>query len=263
MAGACCIAAPACHVLIHYGAGMNDVALPDPDISAWYPPAMPGPDIIEGRYVRLERLDPERHAPDVFVVTSVDETVWDYMSNGPFADASALSDWMGATTSQQLIPYAFVNAATGRAFGYAAFMRIDAANGVLEIGHVMIGSAAQRSRAASEALMVMISWAFGAGYRRVEWKCNLDNVRSRRAARRYGFVFEGVFRQHLIIKSRNRDTAWFAMLDRDWPDVSRAYAYWLDPGNFDAAGKQHARLSELTAPCVRQAEIRLAELCSD
>ena len=131
-------------------------------------------------------------------------------------------------------------------------MRIDAPNGVVEVGNVVIGGAAQRSRVASEALMAMIAWAFGAGYRRVEWKCNALNAPSRRAARRYGFAFEGVFRNHMIVKSRNRDTAWFAMTDADWPEVARAYQSWLDPANFDAEGRQRQSLSALTAAAMAQ-----------
>lgn len=200
--------------------------------------------------MRLERLDPARHADAVFSATAGDTSVWDYMSNGPFALASEMRDWMERAQGAAEVFYAFVDPQNGVAFGYASFMRIDTANGVLEIGHVMISPAAQRSRAASEALMLMIAWAFEAGYRRVEWKCNALNAPSRRAARRYGFSFEGIFRKHLIVKGRSRDTAWFAITDDDWQGLKPAYAAWLDPGNFDADGCQRQSLSDLTSPCL-------------
>ncbi|MFV0411462.1 MAG: GNAT family N-acetyltransferase [Paracoccus sp. (in: a-proteobacteria)] len=225
-----------------------------PAIPDWQPPARPGPDVIEGRYIRLERLDPARHAGPVFAATASDAAVWDYMSNGPFTDVRVLQDWMAGADGGDKVFYAFVDPATGRAFGYAAFMRIDEASGVLEIGHVVIAPAVQRSRAASEVLMAMIRFAFEAGYRRVEWKCNALNAASRRAARRYGFAFEGTFRQHLIIKGRSRDTAWFAMTNQDWPELSQAYAAWLEPENFDASGIQQRSLSSLIRDHVARVE---------
>lgn len=225
-----------------------------PAIPDWQPPARPGPDVIEGRYVRLERLDPARHAGPIFAATASDAAVWDYMSNGPFTDAAALQGWMEKAIAGDMVFYAFVDPASGRAFGYAAFIRIDEASGVLEIGHVVIAPAAQRSRASSEALVAMIRFAFEAGYRRVEWKCNALNAPSRRAARRYGFAFEGIFRQHMIIKGRSRDTAWFAITDQDWPDLSKAHAAWLEPENFDASGIQRRSLSSLTRDHVARVE---------
>lgn len=225
-----------------------------PKVADWISPPRPGPSVIEGRYLRLERLDPSRHAAAVFAATAGHPSLWDYMSNGPYASASDLQDWMAQAVASDAVFYAFTDPRTGAAFGYASFMRIDAANGVLEIGHVMIAPSAQRSRAASEALMLMIGWAFGAGYRRVEWKCNALNAPSRRAARRYGFAFEGIFRQHMMIKGRNRDSAWFAMTDTDWPALAAANAAWLDPGNFDASGQQRESLSDLTAPQLRRSQ---------
>lgn len=229
-------------------------ALPD-----WVAPPRPGPLVIEGGGVRLEALVPSRHASAIFDATATDHALWDYMSNGPYASAPALQDWMEQAIGGDAVFYAFIHPESGLAFGYASFMRIDAANGVLEIGNVMIAPAAQRSRAASGALMLMIGWAFEAGYRRVEWKCNALNAASRRAARRYGFAFEGIFRNHMIIKGRNRDTAWFALTDADWPMLARAYAKWLDPENFDAGGMQRESLSDLTAPLLA----RTGAACSD
>ena len=231
-----------------------------PLLSDWRPPPRPGPEVIPGRYVRLERLDPARHADAIFAATQHDPKTWDYMSNGPFADAAGLRAWMEQAVASDAVFYAFLPAEGGDAFGYASFMRIDAANGVVEIGNVVISPAAQRSRAASEALMAMAAWAFAAGYRRVEWKCNAQNAASRRAARRYGFAFEGMFRSHMIIKSRNRDTAWFAMIAEDWPQIHQAYQAWLAPENFTVAGQQEASLSALTAPIVTKAEAAIQQL---
>ncbi|WBU59542.1 GNAT family N-acetyltransferase [Paracoccus albus] len=228
------------------------------ELSNWQAPPAPGPEVIGGRYLRLERLNPDRHAEEIFAATQADQSLWDYMSNGPFRSVDDMRDWMAQAVASDAVFYAFVDSATGQGFGYASFMRMDAANGVLEIGNVMIGSAAQRSRAASEALMLMISWAFGAGYRRVEWKCNALNTASRRAARRYGFLFEGTFRNHMIIKGRNRDTAWFAMTDGDWERLAPAYSDWLAPGNFDENGRQRTSLSKLTEPIVRQLQLALS-----
>lgn len=226
----------------------------------WHAPPRPGPDAITGRYVRLERLDPARHADAIFAATRTDDAVWDYMSNGPFTHAAALQDWMAQAVASDAVFYAFLHPETAKPFGYASFMRIDAANGVLEIGNVVISGGAQRSRAASEALMAMIAWAFNAGYRRVEWKCNALNDPSRRAARRYGFAFEGIFRNHMIIKSRSRDTAWFAMTDADWPAIGAAYEIWLGPANFADDGQQRTSLSSLTAEVVARAEAAIRDL---
>lgn len=229
-------------------------------LSEWIPPQEPGPKHIIGSRVRLERLDPLRHARAIYDAVEERNSVWDYMSVGPFPQLAAFSAWMEDAVAGDAVFYAFVDPASGRAFGYASFMRIDASNGVVEIGNVVIAPVAQRSRAASGALMAMVDWAFGAGYRRVEWKCNALNAPSRRAARRYGFAFEGIFRNHMIIKGHNRDTAWFAITDADWPDLKGAYDTWLSDDNFDSAGQQIASLSDLTAPIVTRAESALSAL---
>lgn len=215
---------------------------------------------MAGRYLRLEQMNPADHADAIFRATARDASLWDYMSNGPYDTKAALQGWMEQAVQSDAVFYAFIDPQSGAAFGYASFMRIDVANAALEIGNVMIAPAAQRSRAASEALMLMIGWAFDAGYRRVEWKCNALNAPSRRAAARYGFAFEGIFRNHMIIKGRNRDTAWFAMTDDDWHGLGPAYAAWLDPGNFNRRGDQRVSLSALTAPTLALAEAGLAAL---
>ena len=145
--------------------------------------------------------------------------------------------------------FALVDRDTGRPGGVASLMRITPEAGSIEVGHICLAPAMQRTRAASEMIFLFADWLFREGYRRFEWKCDALNLPSRRAAQRFGFSFEGVFRQHLIVKGRNRDTAWFAMTDGDWRCLRPAWAAWLDPANFDAAGGQRRALGALTAPC--------------
>ncbi|UXU75150.1 MULTISPECIES: GNAT family N-acetyltransferase [unclassified Paracoccus (in: a-proteobacteria)] len=219
-----------------------------PAVPDFTPPPGPGPTSIPGRHVTLERLSPDAHAPDLFAANSGHDWLWDYLGYGPFDDLQGYRAWQAEMASlSDPCFYALRAQHSGRVGGLAAFMRIDRANGVIEIGHIQIAPALQRSPAVTEAISLMLGWAFGAGYRRVEWKCDALNAPSRRAALRYGFSFEGVFRQHMIYKGRNRDTAWFAMLDRDWPRMGRAHRDWLEPQNFDATGQQRRRLSEVIA----------------
>ena len=220
-----------------------------PLVASFAAPAAPGPERIEGRFVTLERLDSTRHAEDLFAANRDQDWVWDYMPYGPFDDISAYRDWQAemAAKSDPFF-YALRDNAGGQVGGLASYLHIDPANGVIEIGHIEIAPVLQQTPAATEAISLMIGWAFDAGYRRVEWKCNALNEPSRRAALRYGFAFEGVFRQHMITKGRNRDSAWYAIIDRDWPDLARAHETWLAPANFDAEGRQRQSLSDLTAP---------------
>lgn len=203
---------------------------------------------LEGRHVRLAPLAVE-HSAALHAANLADDAIWDYLGYGPFADAAAYAAWV-ATVAGKPDPCFFGIFPEGAATpaGVAALMRVDVANGSVEVGHICLSPRLQRTRAATEAILLLAEWAFGAGYRRFEWKCDAGNAPSRRAAARYGFAFEGVFRQHLIVKGRNRDTAWFAMIDRDWPELRAAHVRWLDPGNFDAEGRQRARLGDLTAP---------------
>ena len=219
-----------------------------PVVKGFSPPPAPGPDRIEGRFVTLERLDPARHAAALHAANGGDVAMWDHMGYGPFADPTAYRTWQEAMAAGT-DPFFYVarDPATGEPGGIASFLRIDRANGVIEIGHIAIAPRMQRGRAASEAIMLMIRWAFEAGYRRVEWKCNDRNAPSMRAAARYGFTYEGTFRQHMIIQGRNRDTAWWAITDGEWPSLDAAYRDWLDPANFDAAGQQRAGLGDLVA----------------
>ncbi|AXC51005.1 N-acetyltransferase [Paracoccus suum] len=216
----------------------------DETVVGFTPPPAPGDDaVIEGRTVRLERLNAARHAADIHAAAHGADWIWDYLGYGPFRSEAEYRAWMeGVEAGRDPCFYAFVDKASGRALGLGSLMRVDVPNGVIEVGHIMITPAMQRTTAASEAIMLMVGWAFRNGYRRVEWKCDALNAPSRAAADRYGFSPEGVFRQHMIIKGRNRDTAWFAMTDRDWPAIRARWDAWLAPSNFDAEGRQREPL---------------------
>ncbi|PZO64225.1 MAG: GNAT family N-acetyltransferase [Paracoccus denitrificans] len=205
---------------------------------------------MAGRYVTLRRLSAD-DAPAIFAAVQGRDEVWDYMTNGPFADADGMRDWLAfGAKSEDPFFYAVTLADQGAnapAVGYLSYLRIDPANAVIEIGHILFSPTLQRTPAASEAVMLLIAWAFDAGYRRVEWKCNALNAPSMRAAERYGFTFEGTFRQHMVIKGRSRDTAWWSITDDEWPALSAAYETWLSPANFDTDGRQIASLSDIRA----------------
>lgn len=198
---------------------------------------------LEGRYVRVEPLDAVRHGDALWEAIGGPrhEALWDWMPDGPFAERSALDEVLRAkTVSEDPMFFAIVD---GRALGHASLMRMDPKNRVIEVGGIMYSPALQRTRGATEAMYLMARYVFeDLGYRRYEWKCNALNEPSRRAALRLGFQFEGIFRQHMIVKGRNRDTAWFSMLDSEWPARKAAFERWLDPANFDADGKQKSSL---------------------
>ena len=209
------------------------------------PAPRPERTVLAGRFVVLEPLDAEKHADDLWAAVEPGRSdhIWDYMPDGPFADAAAFRAFIGAkAVSPDPLFWAIVKADTGRAVGYQTLMRIDPVHRVVETGNILMAPALQRTADATEALYLLASYAFGLGYRRYEWKCNALNAPSRAAAARLGFTFEGVLRQHMIVKGRNRDTAWFSMLDGDWPDRKAAFERWLDPANFDASGRQRQPL---------------------
>ena len=195
---------------------------------------------------RLEPLDIDRHAEALFAATAADEggRNWTYLSYGPFSTFASYRAWMSAhCLGDDPLFHAIVERTTGKAIGVASFMRIDPPAGSIEVGHLGYSPLLQRTPAATEAMYLMARHAFeDLRYRRYEWKCNALNEPSRRAALRLGFRFEGIFRQHMIIKGRNRDTAWYAMLDSEWPDRKAAFEQWLSPENFDAAGRQIRKL---------------------
>jgi RimJ/RimL family protein N-acetyltransferase len=206
------------------------------------PCARPARAVLEGRYARLEPLA-SAHV-DGLLAASADAKSFDYLFDVPPRDRADLLAWIGQKSkSEDPLFHAVVDKATGVAGGRQSFMRITPEHGVIEIGNILWGPAIARTRVATEALYLAAKHAFEElGYRRFEWKCNDLNEPSKRAARRFGFAFEGVFRQHMWVKGANRDTAWFAMLDQDWPRLRAAYERWLEPSNFDAAGRQREAL---------------------
>jgi RimJ/RimL family protein N-acetyltransferase len=192
-------------------------------------------------------VDPERHAVDLFTSSKDAPTLWDYLAYGPFPNQQAFTEWLRErAVLDDPLSYAVVDRESGAARGVVTFMRITPEHGVIEIGHIWFASALQRTRQATEAIYLLARHAFDdLGYRRFEWKCDSLNQPSRRAAERFGFVFEGVFRQHMLIKDRNRDTAWFSILDGEWPLVRAAFEAWLAPENFDEEGRQRRPLAEV------------------
>jgi len=216
----------------------------------WTPARFPPHETITGTTVRLEPIDPDRHARPLYKASHVDaepEPVFRYLPYGPFAGFDDFKAWLEERSASK-DPYfvCVVDAMSGAPEGMAAFMRIAPEHGVIEIGHIWFAPAIQRTRQATEAIYLMARHSFDdLGYRRLEWKCDALNEPSRRAAERFGFTFEGVFRQHLVVKGRNRDTAWFSILDGEWPLICSAFEAWLAPGNFDADGRQRQSLSAI------------------
>jgi RimJ/RimL family protein N-acetyltransferase len=220
-------------------------------VPAWRRPPRPGRETLAGRWCSVVPLDPARHVEELWdvYVLDADSRHWTYLPYGPFADLAAYRAWIEATCrGDDPLFFAIVDAASGRAVGLASYLRIDPLVGSIEVGHLRFSRLLQRTPAATEAMYLMMRNAFTLGYRRYEWKCDALNAPSRAAAARLGLSFEGVFRQAWVMKGRNRDTAWYAAIDRDWPALARAFEQWLDPENFDADGRQRTRLTALTAP---------------
>ena len=219
-------------------------AVPD-----WTAPPRPPRAALEGRYCRLEPLDPERHAAELHAANgeAADDRNWTYFAYGPFPTSESYADWMQqAIAGEDPLFHAIRDLRSGLAVGIAAYLRIDPNAGSIEVGHLQFSPRLQQTRAATEALHLLMAHAFDTlRYRRYEWKCDSLNAPSRAAAKRLGFTFEGIFRQATVYKGRNRDTAWFSILDSEWPAVKRAHLAWLAPENFDEAGDQRHRLSEL------------------
>ena len=216
---------------------MTDTARLGQALPGWQPCPLPSTSRMSGRSVHLDPLDADRHAADLFAALQGHDALWDYMAVGPFADAAAHAAWVrGVQGKADPVFFAICDAQTGKAMGLASYLRIDPANGVIEVGNITLSPALQRSVAATEAMHLMMARAFAIGYRRYKWKCNALNLPSRRAAQRLGFSFEGVFRNHMVIKGRNRDTAWFSITDAEWPGIRATHGTWLAPGNFDAGG---------------------------
>lgn len=210
-------------------------------------PAKPPPaTTFTGRTVRLEKLDP-RHTDDLYESIGQHTAVWAYIPDGPFEDKESFIPFIERLSkSPDPYLYALIDVPSNKAVGFFSLMRIDQKNRVVEIGFVVFSPMLQRTTAATEAFYIIAKAVFeDLGYRRFEWKCDSHNEPSRKAAARFGFTAEGVFRQHMMIKGRNRDTAWFSMLDSEWPAVRESFEKWLDAANFDADGKQVSSLVAL------------------
>lgn len=221
------------------------IGAPVPD---WTPPPRPPRAPIEGRYARLEPIA-SAHAQGLYAAYAEDRDhrMWTYLTVGPFETLDAYRAWVDAAVRSE-DPLFFTVFVDGRPLGTLSYLRVNPDAGSIEVGWITLSPALQRTRAATEIQYLLMRWAFEAGYRRYEWKCHADNAGSRRAAQRFGFSYEGVHRQALVSKGRNRDTAWYACVDAEWPALKTAFETWLAPETFDAEGRQRRSLSELTAP---------------
>ena len=220
----------------------------------WTPPPPPPRVALTGRFCRVEPLNIERHAADLFAANALDtnDAGWTYLPYGPFADIDAYRRWLQASClGNDPMFYAMVDLQSQKAVGVASHMRIDPKSGSIEVGGLRYSPLMQRKPLATEAMYLMMKHAFDLGYRRYEWKCDALNAPSRAAAQRLGFSYEGLFRQATVYKNRNRDTAWFSIIDSEWPAIDAAFTRWLAPGNFDASGKQQLSLSQLTGPLLK------------
>jgi RimJ/RimL family protein N-acetyltransferase len=213
----------------------------------WQPREMPPRTPLRGAWCDVVPLDPGDHAADLHAANGMDREhrIWTYLAYGPFDSEPDYRAWMQATClGADPMFFAVVDRRSGRAAGVASLMRIDPQNGVIEVGHINFSPVMQQSPAGTEAMYLLASRVFDElGYRRYEWKCDSLNRRSGAAALRLGFRYEGTFRQASVYKGRNRDTAWYSMLDSEWPAVRRAFEAWLDPANFDADGRQRQGLA--------------------
>jgi RimJ/RimL family protein N-acetyltransferase len=210
-------------------------------------PTGAAPDLrpLHGRWMRLDPISVAHHGIALWqAIDQKQDDLWTYMPYGPFENEATFLDWLKLReAARDPWFYTFVKRDTGESLGMGAFMRLDAPNGAIEIGNIWMAPALQRSREATDAIYLMMRHCFDdLGVRRLEWKCDALNAPSRKAALRFGFEFEGIFRQHMIIKGRNRDTAWFAMIDKDWPKVRAGFEAWLSEGNFDEVGRQRVNL---------------------
>ena len=219
-----------------------------PELSNWRALPRPGRHLLQGRFCRVEPLDVGRHARQLYDANALDPDgrMWTYLFSGPFAGFEEYRAWLEPKpASDDPLFFAFVDRVRDQAVGMGSYLRIEPAHGVIEVGHLAFSPLMQRTPIATEAMYLMMREAFELGFRRYEWKCDALNAASRRAAERLGFTFEGIFRQAIVYKGRNRDTAWYSIIDREWPALDAAFRAWLDPANFDAAGRQRRSLAEL------------------
>ncbi|MFQ2258948.1 GNAT family N-acetyltransferase [Aeromonas dhakensis] len=233
---------------IHLNEFEQPVGAPLPD---WRGAEFPPRRTLNGWGCRLEPLEPERHGPGLWQAFSADNgAMWTYLTTGPYAEEADMLVWLqecAAKTDPQF--YTIFDEDGEQPLGLASYLRIDPLAGSIEVGWLHFSPALQRSRLATAAMALMMANAFALGYRRYEWKCNALNKPSWQAALRLGFSYEGTFRQNRVDKGRTRDTAWFSVIDREWPALQDCFARWLAPDNFDERGRQRLRLSELTTAC--------------
>jgi RimJ/RimL family protein N-acetyltransferase len=219
------------------------------ELHNWQPAQRPSAPTLVGRSVRLERLEPTRHSEALWSALqgpAADPQMWTYMGYGPFAAYGDFAQWLSSQASRRdPLFYTVIETASGQAQGLLSYLNLVPEHGSIEIGHVCFGHAMQRSVLATETIYLLAKQAFALGNRRLEWKCDNANLRSKRAAERFGFSYEGLFRQHLIRKGRNRDTAWFSLLDHEWPAMQAAFERWLAADNFTASGQQRQPLQAL------------------
>lgn len=231
-------------------AGGGDLPLGEP-LPGWTARPRPPDTAMNGRFCRLERLDVARHGRDLYesFATDTEGRMWTYLNVGPFADRAQCEAWLASIApGQDPLFFAFVDQRIGRALGVGSLMRISPADGVIETGWLTYSPLLQRTPISTEAMYLLMARVFDElGYRRYEWKCNALNAPSRATAERLGFTYEGTFRQATISRGRNRDTAWFSIIDKEWPALKRAYLAWLEPSNFDGSGQQRRRLADLIA----------------
>lgn len=210
----------------------------------WQPPMAPTGQQLSGRTVTLTRLDPAKHSPGLYeVLGPAPEALWTYMSFGPFPTVGDLESTLTSLTTPEFVPYTI--SVQGRPLGFATYLRINSQDGVLEIGAITLSPQLQRTIPATETIFLMIDHVFDLGYRRVEWKCDDLNEPSRSAALRFGFTYEGTFRKATHYKGRSRDTAWYSIVDEEWPALRQAFTDWLSPANFDEEGRQRRRLGDI------------------
>jgi RimJ/RimL family protein N-acetyltransferase len=220
----------------------NELGQPIGDpVGDWKTPTVPAREVMHGRYCRLEPLE-SRHAPDLWdaYARDVDHRNWTYLPYGPYRSLDDYAAWV--ERSRVLPDPMFFTVVTTRPVGVASYLRIAPEAGSIEVGHINFSPLVQRTPAATESMYLMMKRAFELGYRRYEWKCDALNEPSRRAAERLGLQYEGIFRQATVYKGRNRDSAWYAAIDKEWPDLRARFERWLDPENFDADGTQRSRL---------------------
>ncbi len=218
----------------------------NPPLEGWVAPPFPPARVLEGRYCRLEPIDPARHLDNIWAVNAGHDHIWQWMPADPPQTREAYRELLAMMVSKAgIVPFAIIDKADGRPKGHLWLMEIRPEHGVFEVGYITYSPELQRTRVATEAIHLCGAYGFSLGYRRFEWKCNNLNEPSKRAALRFGFQYEGLFRQHMVVKGKNRDTAWFSMLDSEWPAVNAAFEAWLDPANFDSDGHQRARLESL------------------